>query len=121
MSELNRDVSREWRFLDQASYGTRSGFAKAAAARLVQGEQSFGDRWKTLTLEQFARELEEEAADLGAWAVLAVQALDGLDLEDVHIARLDGLLTQVARAGAQALSAVNAIRAVLDDATAAAA
>jgi hypothetical protein len=73
----HRDVAREGAWLQRAEQRAGlSAFAEHAARRLAAGETAYGDRWVGLGLERLLRELREEAADLGAWGVLALQALD---------------------------------------------
>jgi hypothetical protein len=101
-----RDPKREREFLEHASRGSLHPapcrFVEHALHRLELGESKFGDRWATLPLDEFVRELTEETADLGAWAVLARQAHTvqrHTNLVDAHI---DACLERVARAGAEA-------------------
>lgn len=51
-------------------------FAAHAIARLDAGASVYGERWAELGVERLITELAEEAADLGAWGVLALQALE---------------------------------------------
>lgn len=53
-----------------------SGFADHAERRLEAGERAYGHRWTEVGLPTLLAELLEEAADLGAWGVLALQALE---------------------------------------------
>jgi hypothetical protein len=78
MSEqICRDGSRErpWLELAELSAG-RSGFLEHALMRLAAGEHAYGNRWAHMGLDHLLRELTEEAADIGAWGVLALQALE---------------------------------------------
>lgn len=72
-----RDESRERFWLERAELGAgRSGFAAHALMRLAAGEDAYGYRWRDTPLDELLAELTEEAADLGAWGVLARQALE---------------------------------------------
>lgn len=72
-----RDLRAEARWLERAELvGGRSGFAEHVTARLGAGAVAYGDRWAELGLDHLLIELGEEAADLGGWGVLALQALD---------------------------------------------
>jgi hypothetical protein len=72
-----RNESRERFWLQGAERGAgRSGFASHALMRLAAGERAYGDRWAGMGIDHLLGELSEEAADIGAWAVLALQALE---------------------------------------------
>ncbi len=75
-----RDPKREddWLSLAELRAG-RSGFTEHALMRLAAGERAYGDRWAARTVDELLGELTEEAADLGAWGVLALQALSAKD------------------------------------------
>lgn len=102
-----RDLPREREFLTRSSALSRTpgAFIDHGHDRLAEGESKFGDQWTRLTLEEFARELLEEAADLGAWAALAEQKLDS-EIPVSHRATVRMLLIRVARHGAGAHEAV---------------
>lgn len=51
-------------------------FATHALDRLASGEILYGSRWTELGVSRLLDEILEEAADIGAWGVLALQALD---------------------------------------------
>ncbi len=71
-----RDSVREQAWLEAAEQDAgASGFACHVVERLLAGESVYGDRWATVGLRKLIAELMEEAADLGAWAVLALQVL----------------------------------------------
>jgi hypothetical protein len=71
-----RDLVRERRWLEDAEHNSSpSGFAAHAQERLADGQRLYGDRWAEESLAALLTELQEEAADLGAWGVLALQAL----------------------------------------------
>ncbi len=76
-----RDENRElvWLGLAELDAG-ESGFADHAHRRLAVGEQIYGDQWARRTLGELVDELSEEAADLGSWGVLALQALEHVDI-----------------------------------------
>lgn len=103
-----RDIARERAFLQSAARGADSvRFVAHAEGRLAAGELKFGDSWTRLRLEEFVRELTEEAADLGAWAALAAQALTALvPVQVVSASQLLHDLCAVAHAGALAHSAL---------------
>lgn len=74
---MMRDRERERSWLEHAELaGGRSGFVEHALGRLSAGDSAYGDRWAQLDVDQLLIELAEEAADLGSWGVLALQALD---------------------------------------------
>jgi hypothetical protein len=107
-----RDPEREQRFLRDAARHHEP-FAEHAAARLAAGEEPFGDSWAWIGIRRHLAELLEEAADVGAWAVLAEQALDREPLADVDRRRIGAVLQLVARCGAQAHEALTgAVRAL---------
>lgn len=107
---LTRDLDLEAAFLDAAELGIQAeGFADHARRRLQAGERAYAGRWAGVGWHQFAHELTEEAADLGAWAVLALQTIE----RDVpEHARADAalLLDCIARAGAEAHAAAGRLR-----------
>lgn len=72
-----RDASRElvWLELAELEAGA-SGFVEHARRRLTAGQELYGDRWAVRDLRELLDELSEEAADLGSWGVLALQALE---------------------------------------------
>ena len=99
---LRRDSARELRWLERAELDAgRSGFARHASQRLTAGEHAYGDRWTTLGLDRLLRELLEEAADLGAWGVLALQTLERVP-GAIDAERIAARLTAAIRQGAQA-------------------
>lgn len=89
-------------------------FVAHAAARLALGERAYGDAWAQRSVPDLLNELLEEAADLGAWAVLVLQSLDALDAD--HRAIVEAAVLDAARAGARAhgvlVGALQAIDAV---------
>jgi hypothetical protein len=97
-----RDRDYEQRFLVDAGRGHEP-FAMQATARLAAGDETFGDSWGWIGIRRHLDELLEEAADLGAWSVLASQALDREpNLSDVDRQRLASMLAVVAAQGARA-------------------
>lgn len=80
-----REESRERLWVEHAELDAgRSGVVEHALMRLAAGERAYGDdRWATVTLDELLGELSEEAADIGAWGALALEALErsrgGLD------------------------------------------
>jgi hypothetical protein len=101
-----RDGFRERRLLAAAARGHEP-FVRHAEARLEAGQEPFGDSWAWFGMPRHLRELLEEAADLGAWAVLADQALDrDPHLSHLHREQLRAVLAIAARRGAQAHEAL---------------
>lgn len=74
IASRNRRAERLWLERAELEAG-RSGFAEHALMRLDAGEQTYGDSWAERMVDELLGELTEEAADLGAWGVLALQAL----------------------------------------------
>jgi hypothetical protein len=75
---MRRDEARERLWLEDAvaNLGTAdTKFVEHALRRLAVGQELYGDRWAGLGFERLLSELEEEAADIGAWGVLALQAV----------------------------------------------
>jgi hypothetical protein len=82
--------------------------------RLHRGAIEYGDRSFARPLIELLDELSEEAADLGAWAVIADHALNGLeDLEDEQIVLIAQALQDAAVAGANAWARIDQARALL--------
>jgi hypothetical protein len=95
------DQRRELAFLAAAARGHES-FVTQVRARLEAGEPEFGDSWAWIGIRRHLTELREEAADLGAWSVLADQALDHeQQLADADRDRTRAVLELAARRGAQ--------------------
>lgn len=112
-----REPSREllWLLRAQASAGAESGFTDHAVRRLAAGQELHGDRWADLGFERLLTELEDQAADIGAWGVLALQVVEAdPNISDVmrdHI----GLLVHVAMAlGAYSYEALTLARSDLE-------
>jgi hypothetical protein len=110
MAARNRYVERRW--LEDAAAVVPSGFVQHARERLEMGEALYGDRWASAGIRQLLAELRTEAADLGAWSALTLQALD--DLGDDERAALVVQLRAVARAGAEAYAALETANRLLD-------
>lgn len=111
---MRRDTRREREFLSTAARG-HAAFVEHAEARLARGEDEFGDSWAWIGLARHLRELREEAADLGAWSVLAEQALDlADDLTDADRDRTRAVLRLAARRGAEAHEALSGALRALD-------
>jgi len=110
-----RDPSRELAFFQTAARTTGAErFVEHARQRLEDGEDKFGERWTRLRLHEFTRELAEEAADLAAWAALAAQALDGTtSMPADHRGAITEQLSNIARAGAKAHHAIEAINHII--------
>jgi hypothetical protein len=74
---LRRDLETERLCLERTEFHAAARtFAAHALDRLAAGEDVYGDRWTTLGADRLLVELLEEAADLGAWGVLPLQALE---------------------------------------------
>lgn len=111
-----RDITREHCFLAAAAgFASPSEFVEHCTRRLVQGQVEFGSRWAGMTLDQFAAELMEEGADLGAWAALADQKADLEHLPAELRTRVAVLLQRAARRGAQAHFDAVALRQLLSE------
>ena len=103
-----RDPDRERAFLAEAARGHQP-FVDHALARLDAGDELYGDSWVWIGMRRHLAELLEEAADLGAWAVLAHQALDHEPrLSAVDRQRVAGAVAAAARHGARAHAALTA-------------
>lgn len=101
--EPARDEQRTREFLQHASaFTTDPTFVLHCSDRLARGDVEFGVRWALTPLREFARELAEEAADLGAWAALADQAADLMDLPPPAREELREVLLAIAHDGAEA-------------------
>ncbi len=88
-----RDLACERRWLEDAERNSSpSGFAVHAQERLRDGQEAYGDQWAGESMARLLTELQEEAADLGAWGVLALQALSHAErtqnLDDLSRANL---------------------------------
>jgi hypothetical protein len=81
-----------------------SPFVAHAVDRLELGDREYGESWARRPLAELLNELLEEAADLGAWAVLTLQSLGGLD--PARYTAVEAAVLDAARAGARAHSAV---------------
>lgn len=114
MNAPRRDPVRERRFLHAAAPLTRE-WVDHACRRLEAGEQEYAGSWATRGLCELLNELAEEAADIGAWAVLAEQALDQRDdLEGCEREALHTDLLDAARKGARAWARVAHARDLLE-------
>lgn len=98
-----RDPRAEQRWLVVAELSAgQSGFTRHALMRLDAGQQAYGEGWTARPVDELLGELAEEAADLGAWGVLALQALELGRLDRTVRARIADLLRDAILAGAQA-------------------
>lgn len=112
-----RDLDRERAFLTEAARGHKP-FVDQATARLDAGEEIYGDSWKFIGLRRHLVELLEEAADLGSWAVLAVQALDTEPgLSDADRQRIAAVLAATASHGARTHAVLSTITRALSAGT----
>lgn len=82
----DKRAERRWLLIAELHAG-QSGFARHALARLAAGQLAYGDQWATRAPDELLRELTEEAADVGAWGVLALQALERDHNLDAHTRR----------------------------------
>jgi hypothetical protein len=102
-----RNPQRERDWLERAElHAGWSGFAEHTITRLAAGERAYGDRWTELGVERLLAELSEEAADLGAWSVLALQALEHAELPQPCFERIAALLHATILCGAHAHQAL---------------
>lgn len=95
-----RNLDRERRFLIDIA-PTSPEFVVAVQARLLAGEEQYGDSWAWIGIRRHLAELTEEAVDLAGWAVLAEQALDQQSIDEITRRRVSAVLRLVARRGAQ--------------------
>jgi hypothetical protein len=75
----SRDPVRELSWLEGAVEDLGLGgeaFVEHVLRRLASGQKLYGDQWAEAGFEGLLSELEEEAADIGAWGVLALQVLE---------------------------------------------
>lgn len=101
--QIARDEPRERHWLEHAEMQAgRSGFSRHAAHRLAAGDHAYGDRWARRELAELLAELSEEAADLGAWGVLALQALELQHLPNLVQRQIADRLHATIRLGAHA-------------------
>lgn len=70
---IAREPDAEIRFL--GAEGDDDPWVAAVMARLAMGESLYGSEWAWRRPIELVREAREEALDIGAWAVLAWQAL----------------------------------------------
>lgn len=101
-----RDGFRERRLLAAAARGHEA-FIRHVEARLEAGQEPYGDSWAWVGIRRHLAELLAEAADLGAWSVLADQALDRYpELSDPQREQIRAVLAIAARCGAEAHEAL---------------
>lgn len=98
---VSRDLDLEQRWLIEAAEGDTSGWAAHATERLEQGEREYGS-WVGRTVGGLIEEAAEEAADLGGWGALVLQALEGLELDVRDRQLAEALLTVAATHAAKA-------------------
>ena len=112
---LVRSQAGELAWLESAELQAgASGFAEHVSDRLSAGDVRYGSRWTSLGLARLLDELREEAADLGAWGVLALQALEHQDHPECRRKRIADRLHAAILAGAEAHFALEAGRLELD-------
>lgn len=102
-----RDLRREHQLLAAANRGQPGRFIEHAEERLAAGEAVYGDSWAFAGIRRLLTEMQEEAADLGSWSVLADQALDLEELTDLHRDQIRAVLALAAHRGAQAHAALS--------------
>lgn len=112
-----RDPGFEREFLRQAARAAGvdpDDFANECEDRLSLGMELYQDAALGMPLRRLVRELDEEGADLGTWAVLAAQCdeLQGLE-GDVRL-EVSLWLQEYAKLGARAVYVGGRIRDVLD-------
>lgn len=91
--ERRRDLDFEARLLDRHSPPE---FAEAVKARLERGERVFGNQWAARPAVDLIAEAIEEAADLAAWSLLALQRLGDAPGDRVASAQLVGAISLAA-------------------------
>lgn len=67
---MKRDPEWERATLGQLSLPS---FTEAVMERLEMGERLYGDAWASRSVDDLAREAQEEALDLAAWTLLACE------------------------------------------------
>jgi hypothetical protein len=75
-------------------------FVATVIERLEVGAREYGDGWSARPLTDLLAEVAEEAADIGGWAVLALQSLDGLGAQERDVVR--ACVLDAVEAGARA-------------------
>jgi hypothetical protein len=111
---LRRDPDRERQFLRKAGPGAPP-YGAHACRRLATGKREYGNSWATRGLPALMSEILEECADVGAWAALAVQALDHeADLDDDDRETVADALLAAARYGALAYARIGNARRLLE-------
>jgi len=109
---MRRDRAIEVAFIEAAARGERA-FIEHVAARLEAGQELYGDQWRGRGVAELVGELLEEAADVGAWSALTLQAVDLEPLADADRLRLGALLTVAVQHAAGAHAALCSARALL--------
>jgi hypothetical protein len=108
---MRRDPERELAWLESATADlgeAGAAFVEHARRRLSLGEEAYGDAWAGRTVEQLVDEMVEETLDVGAWGVLALQALE-LDttitsMNRTHVATVIHAAVAIAARSHQALT-----------------
>ncbi len=59
--------------------GQDDSFRRHITLRLEQGAREYGESYHTRQIEEFAREIREEAADIATWGILGVERAFDLD------------------------------------------
>ena len=96
---VERDPERERRLF--CVVGPLAAWRRHASERLEAGEREYGNSWAPRPLEELLWEIMEECADVGAWAALALQALElRSDLGDGDREFVSKALQDAARYGA---------------------
>lgn len=98
----------------EADANERGGWASHVTTRLDRVVTEYGDRALRRRLLVLLDELSEESADIGAWAVIAHQALEHRDdLEEDERELIGQALSDAALAGAHAWARIGQARAIL--------
>lgn len=93
-----------------------AGYPDAVRSRLELGELRFGGSWRGRSTADSTREMQEEAEDLAAYAVLAIQAIG--DVADSGLRASVGSLIQVAMTdAARAWTSLETVRCALEEAS----
>ncbi len=101
-ARYERDVAREHQFLIDAAHG-ETPCVDHAEHRIADGDEAYGLSFLWIGIRRHLAELQEEAADLAAWAALADEALDREhDVSDLHKQQIRAVLVAAAQHGARA-------------------
>jgi hypothetical protein len=104
-------------FLDaaagQAGLGAL-GYQEQVRERLDLGRRNYGDSSFQLSLEQIAGELDDEAADLAGWGVVALLSDDLAGRDEEQCLKILGLLQSIGAEGARVAFLVRELKRTLE-------